>query len=142
MHAPAFELKANPIQAKKIYRGMTDAGGVPATGETKRKLGVTMPDDLDVDEKGVAKHNEKGMSTSPDSPMNLPEHRRDKEWEGTGKDPVWEIDESNLHTELLDWHEDKPGKHGIVRPKKDMPYATFKAALEGTQSNWKRAKKQ
>jgi hypothetical protein len=81
------------------------------------------------------------MSTSPDSPKNLPKHRRDKEWGGTGKDPVWMIDDSQLTSEKLEWHEDRPGEHGIVRPRQDMPYREFKNALEGTQANWKRAVK-
>lgn len=115
---------------------------MPEVGETKRTLGVTFPGDLDVNEQGTAIKNDKGMSTSPDSPMNLPDFRRDKEWCGSGKDPVWEIDESKLHTDKLDWHEDNPGNHGIVRPAKDMPYPEFKQALEGTQGEWKRAKKE
>ena len=73
--------------------------------------------------------------------MNLPDFRRDKEWGGSGKDPVWEIDDSKLNSDSLEWLEDNPGKHGIVRPKQDMPYPNFKQALEGTQSDWKRAKK-
>lgn len=138
---PPFQLKSSPIQMRSIYRGMKDDGGAPALGETKRSLGVTMPDDLDVDSSGIALHNHKGMSTSPDSPMNLPPFRRDKEWGGTGKDPVWEINDSDLKTEKLDWHEDDPGKHGIVRPAQDMPYEEFKTALESTQGKWKRAHK-
>lgn len=118
---------------------MKDAGGAPELGETKRTLGVTFPGDLDVNQDGVAIKNEKGMSTSPDSPNNLPSFRRDAEWGGTGKDPVWEIDDSQLKTDKLDWHEDDPGKHGIVRPAQDMPYSEFKQALEGTQGSWKRA---
>lgn len=30
----------------------------------------------------------------------------------------------------------------IVRPAEDMPYPEFKQALEGTQGEWKRAKKE
>ena len=136
---PALQLTADPLQLTPVYRGMTDAGGVPALGESARKLGVRKGTDLTVETVGdteTAKHDKKGMSTSPNSPKNLPSHRRPSEWGGTGKDPVWEIDSSDLNTDKIEWHEDDPGKHGIVRPTRDMPYSEFKSELEGTQSKW------
>ena len=123
-----------PVQLKPVYRGMIDAGGKPALGESARKLGVRVGPDLDVVD-GVAKHNQKGMSTSPDNPENLPKHRRPKEFGGTGRDPVWEADSSELTNETIEWHQDGP-THGIVRPTEDMPYDGFKAALEATQDRW------
>lgn len=123
-----------------IFRGMKADGDKPEVAETRRSLGVKMPDDLDVDGKGIAKHNHKGMSTSPDSPMNLPSHRRNAEWDGTNKDPVWGISLDKLRTTDLDWHEDKPGIHGIVRPAEDMPYQRFKSALESTRGDWQIAR--
>lgn len=117
---------------------MTEDGGKPALGESARKLGVRKGVDISIDESGNALHNEKGMSTSPDDPKNLPPHRRPPEFGGTGKDPVWEADSGSLTNDKIEWCEDNPGKHGIVRPKKDMPYDEFKSSLEGTQDSWKK----
>lgn len=135
--APAFELQSSSGGGRKVFRGMKDDGGVPALGESKTALGVKFPGDLDVDAAGMAKHNEKGMSTSPDSPYNLPPFRRSIEWGGETKHPVWAINLDKLNTDTLNWHEDNPGKHGVVRPAHDMPYTKFKSALESTQSDWK-----
>lgn len=135
---PAFQLKADPIQMKPVYRGMTEDGGKPALGESARKLGVRKGTDITIDEKDNAVHDKKGMSTSPGDPKNLPLHRRPPEFGGTGKDPVWEADSGSLSNDKIEWFEDDPGKHGIVRPKKDMPYSEFKKSLEGTQGSWKK----
>lgn len=135
---PPFELAAG---GRMIFRGMKADGDGPEVAETRRSLGVKLPEDLDVDAHGIAKHNHKGMSTSPDSPMNLPPHRRDAGWDGTSKDPVWGISLDKLRTTDLDWHEDQPGKHGILRPTKDMPYQRFKSALEATRGDWKQARR-
>ena len=129
--------QTDPVQCKPVYRGMIESGGSPALGESARKLGVRVGPDLDVKD-DIAKHNKKGMSTSPDDPKNLPKHRRPKEFGGTGKDPVWEIDSGQLSTETIEWHQDS-ATHGIVRPTKDMPYKTFKSALEATQGSWSKA---
>lgn len=135
---PPFQLKADPVQMKSVYRGVTEDGGNPALGESARKLGVRKGTDITIDDKDNAVHDEKGMSTSPDDPKNLPSHRRPLEFGGTGKDPVWETDSSSLTNDKIEWFEDKPGEHGIVRPKKDMPYNDFKDSLEGTQNSWKK----
>ena len=120
-----------------LYRGMIEDGGKPQIGDSARKLGVR-DEEITVEQKDginfiIAKDNE-GMSTAPDRPENLPKHRRNKDWGGTGKDPVWEIDDSQV-TGALKAVQDKP-THVTVAASHDMPLEDFKAALSKTQNNW------
>lgn len=132
------EITNKALQLKPVYRGMIEDYGKPALGA--RKLGVRQGTDLTVSDK-TAIHDKKEISTSPDSPLNLPKNWRPAQWGGTGKDPVWEIETSTLNNGTIEWFEDKPGEHGIVRPVKDMPYTDFKSSLESTQSSWKKKEK-
>lgn len=130
-----------PVQMKAVYRGMTAAGNAPALGESARKLGVRPGTDITVEEgkvKPASGKKKEGMSTSPDSPKNLPAHRRPPEWGGTGKDPVWETTDASLTNDKIRWVQDS-STHGTVEPTKEMPYAEYKTALEGTQGSWSKA---
>ena len=83
-------------------------------------------------------HGEAGLSTA-NTPGNLPLHRRDSQFGGTGKDPVWQMHTDQLPDGLIavndhDDHED------IHRSNSDISDSEFTRLLEETQPNWKRCK--
>ena len=124
-----------------LFRGMKRSILIfyPEVGENSRMLGVVPGKDVEVVNNQVSPKNSKGdyqgMSVAP-SAGKLPIHRRNKEWGGTGKDPVWRIAENDiLNSHDLDYHQDSP-THGVVHPRRCMPYDTYRRALEGTRTNW------
>ena len=110
----------------KIFRGMKDDGGYPKIESSARGLGVREGIDITVDANGMVEPGKNGMSMSP-SPQDLPSHRRPPEFGGTGKDPVWQIDTSDLGDDLK-YVPDKPG-HGTIQPSKKMTLEKYKQAL-------------
>jgi hypothetical protein len=75
-----------------------------------------------------------GMSVVPDSPMNLPDHRRPPQLGGTGKDPVWGIDIGSLGGDVI-FRQDKP-THGLFEPAKEMSIEEFQESLAALASKW------
>jgi len=110
----------------KIFRGMKDDGGYPKIESSARGSGVREGIDITVDANGMVEPGKNGMSMSP-SPQDLPSHRRPPEFGGTGKDPVWQIDTSDLGDDLK-YVPDKPG-HGTIQPSKKMTLERYKQAL-------------
>jgi hypothetical protein len=123
----------NRIMRAPLYRGMIESGGQPQIGSTARQLGVRESDvKLDKDNKVIPGA---GMSTAKGDPKNLPKHRRSSSWGGTGKDPVWEIDESTINGNLKANHDG--GDHvSITTAKQNMSLLEFQQELAGTQPNW------
>jgi hypothetical protein len=123
----------NRIMRAPLYRGMVESGGQPQIGSTARQLGVRESDvKLDKDNKVIPGA---GMSTAKGDPKNLPKHRRSSSWGGTGKDPVWEIDESTINGNLKANHDG--GDHvSITTAKQNMSLLEFQQELAGTQPNW------
>jgi hypothetical protein len=80
----------------------------------------------------------RGMSVAPDSPENFPAHRRPPEHGGTGKDPIWELDVTELGDELV-YREDPlmPGVHGFVEPVSTTTFAAYESALIATRRAWR-----
>ena len=70
--------------------------GRPACAATERTLGVRPPIDIPVDSSGFVPPGTGGLSVAPEAPTNLPRHRRPQEYDGTGQDPVWGIQEGAL----------------------------------------------
>jgi hypothetical protein len=128
------------LYRRPLYRGMTDDGKKPKIGDSARNLGVRQ-EEITVQQRDgknfIIANDKEGMSTAPDTPRNLPEHRRNKDWGGKGKDPVWEIDDSKV-TGALKAFQDKP-THVTVAASQDMLLEDFKAALSNTQNNWQKA---
>jgi hypothetical protein len=128
--------------ATKLYRGMKkDEDGKPVVRRWSRGLGVRidMDDpDIPVDEDGLVAPNAEGMSVSPDTPENLPYHRRPDRWGGDGPDPVWEISEDELGDGLIYREEegaDPP--HGFVEPSGVMELTDYEVALAATRDLWR-----
>jgi len=126
-----------------LYRGMTEASGTPQIGAAARTLGARpgpgRGTDIPVDPQGMVHPGTGGMSVAPDSAMNLPRHRRPPEFEGTGRDPVWSIQEKDLGPDLR--YVPDPGPrptHGVIEPSRSMPIDDYQQALGNTAERWKR----
>jgi hypothetical protein len=80
------------------------------------------------------------MSVAPDTPLNLPRHRRPPDYDGTGKDPVWGIREGELgpHLRYVPDEAPTPPIHGIVEPTVTMMFEAYQQALEATVPYWTR----
>lgn len=113
--------------------------GHPAPGRTARTLGVRPGIDIPVGIDGLVLGGEGGMSVAPDSPGNLPAHRRPPEHGGTGKDPIWEIAADDLGGEELVYREDPlmPGAHGFVEPASTTAFQAYETALLATRQSWR-----
>jgi hypothetical protein len=120
--------------SRKLHRGMKEtAEGLPEVGDTARTLGVRPGTDIPV-AGGTVKPGTGGMSVAPDTPRNLPEHRRPPELGGTGKDPVWQINESDIGPNLR-FRQDSP-THGVIEPAAEMGMDAFRKALSDLQGLW------
>jgi hypothetical protein len=83
----------------------------------------------------VAIRDTKGMSVSL-SIEGLPAFRRPLKFGGTGKDPLWQIDESKI-TGDLQAVQDSP-THVSILPRVTMSLERYEAALADTQNDWER----
>jgi hypothetical protein len=72
---------------------------------------------------------------SPDV-RQLPPHRRPPEFGGTGRDPVWGIDEKDLGPDLTYRPDPDRDGHGFIEPARSMPLRDFQEAVERTASSW------
>ncbi len=125
--------------AERLYRSMkTASDGKPASERTARALGVRSGIDIAVGADGLVVGGEGGMSVAPDSPENLPARRRPPEHGGTGKDPIWELDVTELGDELV-YREDPlmPGVHGFVEPASTTTFVAYESALLATRRAWR-----
>ncbi len=127
----------------KLYRAMrTAADGLPEVGPTARTLGVRtgdraphhdvaaiLPTDTVAPDAG-------GMSVAPNDPANLPKNRRPASMGGTGSDPVWEIDDSELGAELR-FSQDSV-THGVIEVKDETTLDEYEHALAATRDKWRR----
>lgn len=125
----------------RILRAMkTGEDGSPEIGDSARTLGVRVGGrrpDVVVAASGFVLPENGGMSVSPPPPENLPEHRRPEKYEGTGNDPVWEIDTDYLSRDLVYRPDPKdPDRHGFIEPAKPMHIENYKALLATSQASW------
>jgi hypothetical protein len=144
---------------KLYYRGMADQNGKPKIGRSARLLGIRPGIDIDIEqmptgylnEQGyllteserefrgelvtVAIKNTKGISVSL-SIESLPALRRPAKFGGTGKDPIWQIDDKNI-MEDLQAVQDSP-THVSILPRVTMSLEKYETALANTQNDWER----
>ena len=135
---------------KLYYRGMVDENGKPKIGRSARLLGVRLGIDINIkqmpvnslDEQGyllpeserefqgelvdVAIRNTGGMSVSL-SIEALPAPRKPAKFGGYGKDPLWQIDDSNI-TGDLQAVQDSP-THVSISPRVTMSLERYELAL-------------
>lgn len=127
------------LSLKPLFRGMIADGSKPKIHSSARGLGVRVGDDIALepgDTVAMTKNGKPaGMSVAPNTPINLPEHRRPPAFGGKGKDPVWKISDSELGQELT-YSQDSP-KHGVIGPKsQETPLVKYQDALASTQDKW------
>ena len=127
----------------KLYRAMKAAtDGLPEVGPTARTLGVRRGDSTphnDVTAIAPAdpvSPGTGGMSVAPNDPANLPRNRRPASLGGTGRDPVWEIDDTDLGADL-NFNQDST-THGVVEIKGEMTLDEYEQALAATRDKWRR----
>jgi RHS repeat-associated protein len=125
-----------------LYRSMKASDdGQPATGASARTLGARPKDDIPLDAQDTVKPETGGVSVSPDSPMNLPPHRRPPDVGGSGKDPVWCIRVCDLGPNLNYRADPKnPTGHGFIEPTYPMSFNAYQNALANTRDRWRRVR--
>ncbi|MFT4173775.1 MAG: RHS repeat-associated core domain-containing protein [Rhodocyclaceae bacterium] len=124
----------DPLGLEKIARGMVDDDGSPKVGPSARELGARPGTDIKVDSNGNVHPNSGGISVAP-NPDSLPRHRKPPEFGGIGKDPVWEIDTSDLGNDLK--HVPDSPFHGTIQPRRTMSLEEYQEALASTKDKWK-----
>ncbi|MBD2496823.1 hypothetical protein [Nostoc sp. FACHB-280] len=144
---------------KLYYRGMVAQNGKPKIGRSARLLGIRPGIDINVeqmpvgylDEQGyllaeserevrgelvtVAIKDTKGMSVSL-SIEALPAFRKPQKFGGTGKYPLWQIDDSDI-TGDLQAIQDSP-THVSIIPRVTMSLERYELALANTKNYWQR----
>lgn len=142
------ELKCASGGGTPLYRAMKPGPFMlePLVEQSARGLGVrAAPEgqegniDINFDANGdviTDTKPPKGMSVAPDSPWNLPPHRRPITLFGTGSDPVFCINSSYVEvTGDLKFIRDSP-IHGVIAPARKMSLRNYEEALAATKSSW------
>jgi hypothetical protein len=125
----------------RLYRSMReDPDGLPTVGPSGRTLGVRpgsqlIPDVVAVHPTDMVLTGLGGMSVTPNVPQNLPRHRRPPSLGGTGREPVWYIDDKDLGPQLS-FRQDRP-THGLIEPDGPVELQHFQAALASTRPYWR-----
>ena len=127
------------------FRSMTPGSdGAPEVGRSARRLGVRVPQDVQQDAAGLVQPRTGGLSVSPDSLWNLPNHRRPRPLgrgsTGPAADTVYAIAEPLLEMRALVVRRDpgRPDKHAFEEPSAPTPLSAYESALESTCSAWRR----
>src|SRR5207237_704553 len=89
--------KGGRIPMARLFRSMKEEpGGVHERAAHARALGVRPGVDVPATQEDLVLPGQGEVSVSPDDPLNLPYFRRPPEFQGTGRDPVWSIEDSQL----------------------------------------------
>jgi hypothetical protein len=145
--------------AQLYYRSMAEQNGKPRIGRSARLLGIRPNVDIDIEQMpagylnaqgyllpeadrqsqgesvAVASKNTKGMSVSL-SIEGLPAFRKPAAFGGTGRDPLWQIDNSKIAGDL-EAVQDSP-THVSILPSATMLLEKYEAALANTQNDWEK----
>ena len=132
--------------ARAHFRSMTPApDGAPTVGRSARALGVRVPEDTCPDAEGQVRPGSGGLSVSPGSMWNLPNHRRPRGMgrgsTGNRQDYVYSIGEPDLLARALSVRPDpaRPDKHAFVEPEIEVALEDFEGELVATRDSWSRA---
>jgi hypothetical protein len=127
----------------QLFRAMREAtDGLPIVEQSSRGLGVRPGIDIAaIDGAELVFPGDGGPSVAPDDPRNLPRHRRPAEFGGTGKDPVWSIDEDDLGALLVFRVDPDNPKHGYIEPARPLNVDSMQQALKSTRPNWRKVQR-
>jgi hypothetical protein len=138
---------------------MAEANGKPKVGRSARLLGVRLGIDIDIEEMPkdwldaqgylrpeaerkttgelavIAIRSAKGMSTSL-SIEGLPAFRRPTAFGGSGRDPLWQIDDNKIGGDLEAVQDS--ATHVSIVPRVTMLLGKYETALANTQNDWER----
>jgi hypothetical protein len=116
-----------------------DRDGSPMIDASARTLGARPSIDVPGDAADYVEPAAGGMSASIGDPEHLPLHRRPAAFGGSGADPVFSIDVSDLGEDLR-WRADPDGPlgHGLLEPVRRMPFNEYQEALWATRARWRR----
>jgi hypothetical protein len=138
---------------------MAEENGKPKLGRSARLLGVRLGIDIDVvempkdwlNDQGylrpeterkstgelvvVALRSTKGMSTSL-SIESLPAFRRPTAFGGMGRDPLWQIEDSQISGDLEAVQDS--ATHVSIMPRVTMLLEKYETALANTQNDWQK----
>src|SRR4051812_28512904 len=104
----------------------TNDVGRPTVDESNRTLGARRMLDIPVDEDGYVQPEAGGMSVTPDDPGQLPRWRRPVEFGGTGTDPVFNVQDTDLGPKLrFRADPERPWAHGFVEPARRMKFEEY-----------------
>ena len=118
------------------YRSMKpDPDRLPQISESARELGVRPHRDIPVNSRGVVAPMSGGMSITADDPMKLPPHRRPASDDGTGRDPIFEI-QGDFFGGSLSLRQDGPPGHCLVEPLSFCLCEDYQAAIHTTRPFW------
>jgi hypothetical protein len=139
-------MRRGALESRRMYfRSMTpEEDGLPRVGPSARTLGVRVPEDIRPNG-GHVVPGTGGMSVSPDSMWNLPNHRRPRAMGGgsTGpnQDRVFSITDTALEQRELTARPDPeaPALHALVEPKYRVSLKAFEGSLSATRPDWNQA---
>jgi hypothetical protein len=113
--------------------------GRPVLEASARALGVRLA--MDVPAANVAeivRPGEGGVSVSPQTPLNLPKHRRPPEFAGSGRDPVWVISDEALGADLCYRVDPSNTAHGFLEVSRAMTALEYQRAIAQTRDQWRK----
>lgn len=117
-----------------LYRAMAKDGDAPRLSDSSSGLGVREGHDLPVDEEGYVEPEAGGMSVTPEDPRLMRQSLRPRALGGTGRHPLWALDEGHLPADLS-WRPHGEG-HGVVEPTQRTTFASYRTALQLTRPSW------
>lgn len=120
------------------YRSMTPAeDGLPIVGQSARLLGLRRGDDVTCDANDLVLSG--GMSVAPETPWNLPPHRRPRHLgrasTGNNKDAVYEIGEIDISKEQLTVTQDHED-HALIHGDGPCHFGELVRRIEATRPSW------
>lgn len=122
-----------------LFRAMKQTiSGEPQLGGSARTLGVRLGKDIAaLSGVELVQPGEGGLSVSPDDPRFLPVFRRPPLFGGTGVDPIWFLQDTDLGPTLCYRRDPARSGHGFIEPAFPMTADEYRQALEATQSLWR-----
>lgn len=112
-----------------------DGTGSPAVGQSARMLGVRPGKDIPVNDDDTVSPNTGGMSVAFDRPEHLPPHRRPSRFGGTGRDPVFAIEQEQVQA-LVVREKVTDRTRGLIEPPVRCLLIEFEKALADTREAW------